>query len=505
MKKIIKMNTGKNVLSLGNFCNIVKETAINKHNSNQVEVCCILFNKESINPSTINNYCTGLRSINSDYKQIYLNYQKKITKNKLILCDKVIEICNILSGNIYEITDKLTYINTNKKLKELSIKLINLAKEDKNLNIDYLNKLNNYFDDNNLYELIVNVIFYIVLENKQPIYEIGDNKEVIEKILNNTTISPYELEKFLNLQLKEGINFTYNLYNLAKENNAYACYELGLLEFKGEIEGYPRYYESLKYFKISSEKNHPSACYLIAYIILKGFVNANKDDINYALVNLEKAIKLGNAASLNLLGQLYLEGKYKEQNINLALKYFEEAKEKKYVYASNNLGKYYENQKQYHKALEYYQESANYQESWACNKVAEFYRLGKHVKKDELKAYKLYMTAISSPIKNRNFYAHYNLAKYYYLQGNISANIEKNQELALKHYTIASNHGIIEAQIDLLIIKTLQYKEKPNTSLLEEINSLKRILENNKMYNQNIKKKVEDNLNNIKKEINLNI
>ena len=70
MKKIIKMNTGKNVLSLGNFCNIVKETAINKHNSNQVEVCCILFNKESINPSTINNYCTGLRSINSDYKQI---------------------------------------------------------------------------------------------------------------------------------------------------------------------------------------------------------------------------------------------------------------------------------------------------------------------------------------------------------------------------------------------------------------------------------------------------
>ena len=71
MKKYIKLNIDDNHLSWGNFCRIIKEYAVNKTSALQIEVFCTIFNIDSINDTTVNNYCVGCRSINNEYKQIF--------------------------------------------------------------------------------------------------------------------------------------------------------------------------------------------------------------------------------------------------------------------------------------------------------------------------------------------------------------------------------------------------------------------------------------------------
>ena len=73
----IKLNNNDNHLSLGNLFNIIKKISKNKSGAIQTELFCILFNIDNISETTVNNYCTGFRSINSTYKQIYINYKKK--------------------------------------------------------------------------------------------------------------------------------------------------------------------------------------------------------------------------------------------------------------------------------------------------------------------------------------------------------------------------------------------------------------------------------------------
>ncbi len=80
MNTYIKLNNNNNHLSLGNLFTIIKKMSKNKSAAIQSELFCILFNIENISETTVNNYCTGLRSINSTYKQIYINYLKKIRK-----------------------------------------------------------------------------------------------------------------------------------------------------------------------------------------------------------------------------------------------------------------------------------------------------------------------------------------------------------------------------------------------------------------------------------------
>ena len=76
----IKLNNNPYHLSLGNLFNEIKSISINKTSAIQTEIFCILFNVDTISDTTVNNYCTGYRSIGNDYKQIYLNYQKKYKK-----------------------------------------------------------------------------------------------------------------------------------------------------------------------------------------------------------------------------------------------------------------------------------------------------------------------------------------------------------------------------------------------------------------------------------------
>ena len=74
MKDFIRLNVNDKYLSLGNFFRIIKEESTNSATFLQSNLFSIIFNTDDIADSTVNNYCTGLRSINPKYR----NYFKEI-------------------------------------------------------------------------------------------------------------------------------------------------------------------------------------------------------------------------------------------------------------------------------------------------------------------------------------------------------------------------------------------------------------------------------------------
>ena len=70
------------------------------------------------------------------------------------------------------------------------------------------------------------LILYIILDNKQPIYIEEFDIELDE-----------ELKDYLKINLYEGISYISSLKELAKKDNKYACAELGSLEFSGLVSG----------------------------------------------------------------------------------------------------------------------------------------------------------------------------------------------------------------------------------------------------------------------------
>jgi TPR repeat protein len=219
---------------------------------------------------------------------------------------------------------------------------------------------------------------------------------------------------------------------LSNKNNMYACAELGSLEFDGLISGEKNYDKSYEYYMRAALKNHPKACWMVANLMLSGKVKMNFDIMWKYLY---KSIELGSAAGYNTLGLLYKKGINKENKVDLekAKEYFLISSEMGYVYAFNNLGKLYEDEGNVEEAIKYYKISADMMESWALNKVGEYYR-----KKGDYKtAFIYYSKSIEAPINEKNNYAYYNLAKYYYENGNICANIKVDSKKAECYYKLS--------------------------------------------------------------------
>lgn len=494
-KNYIKLNNNNNHLSLGNFCRIIKQNSLNKTFANQTNIFSTILNIDDVNESTINNYCIGCRSIGNDYKELCFNHKHNYKKNKNYMLDIILNLLSILDGYIY--TDEyknIKFINNNKNLIKTVNNLYTITKNDKTISNTFTNNINKLINQNNYYECIIEFIFYIILEKKQPIHIDNIVNETIENILNNTNISINDLDHFLNIQFKDGINYIYSLKELYKQNNPYACFELGLMEYKGEISGTPRYTKAYEYLKIAASYNHPRANYLIGKMLLnKNIGNLSKNDIDLAYNYFKTAEKLGNIASLNTLGLYYLNIKNNEKK---AIYYFKLAANKNYVYAYNNLGKIEENKKNYKKAFEYYLKSATLNESWCCNKVGEYYRLGLGTEKNLKLAYTYYTKSIDVPINLINYYAKYNLAKYFYLNGNYEANIEKDENKAISFFKDASNNNILEASIELLYY----YIKKDKQKYSNEINNYINLIESHKKYNNTIKKEIETTIKNIKEK-----
>ena len=500
-KNFIKMNNNQNQLSLGNFCRIVKEIAQNKSFANQTEVFYCLFGVNNVSDSTINNYCIGYRSIGTEFRQKYIIYKRNYLNQPEIFDEVVLGLMSILDGEVYP---KLTHEGIISKTKnnylfnKLINELYNLAKNDKTVSDEFTENIHNQIVQNELYKTLCDILIYIVLEKKQPVYIEVSQKEIVENILNNTNISVSELEKFLKLQMQDGINYTHALKKLAKEKNPYACYEMGDMEYTGKMVGYPRYIKSYEYFKIAAEKNHPRACWLIAQMFYqKKIGDLSADDLELAWYYLKKAEKAGSVAAINTIGTCYLNGLVPKQKKSetKAIEYFKKATEYEYVYAYNNLGKIYENKKEYKKAFKYFLFGAEKEESWACNKVGEYYRLGITCEKDMKQAFKYYNLATEVPLNILDHWAYFNLAKYFYLNGSADAGIEKNISKAVSYFKKAGEAGVAEAYEQLIYIYIDKYINSTSDYHLNKINEYLDKLSKYKYYDKcksNLKEKMSE-------------
>lgn len=499
----IKLNNNNEHLSLGNLFNQIKKLSINKSSAIQTEIFCILFNIDNISDTTVGNYCTGYRAIGNQYKQIYLNYKKKYPKDNTILLETINNLISIIEGIIHNY-QTINDLNTNENLKKLTTNLFNIAKNDisvpNTLKKEILNQINN----KEYYQALINMLFFIILEKKQPIKNDDLIIETIQDILNNTNISISNLKKYLEIQFKEGISLIPSLKKLAKENNPYALFELGNMEYNGIISGTCRYELAYNYHLQAANLNHPASNWMISHMILnKKIGSLSDDDISLAWSYLMKAKSLNSISSLNTIGLCYLHGTnpQKEINLNLAITYFKEAANKAYPYAYNNLGLIYEKQKDYQKALSYYLKSANLEESWACNKVGEFYRLGLGTNKDLSISYKYYLLGSESPIKNLYPWNILNLVKYFYLEGSAIIGIEKDLDKSI--ILLEKINYLEEAQELLLYTYYQRYLTNKSTDNLNNTLKYLDILNSNPKINFKQKKEIETTLQNLSTKITL--
>ena len=492
MNNYIKLNDNYNHLSLGNLFNLIKSNAKNKSSAIQTEIFCILFNIDNISDTTVGNYCTGYRAIGNTYKQIYLTYQKKYHKINTILINTIGNIISIMDGYLCDYST-IEEINESISLKKLVIGLHNLAKNDIYVPTSLKKDLLAYIESGNYYEAICNILFFIILEKKQPLYESDLVLETIEEILNNTNMSVNDLKRYLEIDFKEGINFIPSLKKLAEENNPYALHELGNKEYNGEITGYPRYEEAFKYHKLASSFNHPTSYWMLAHMLFnKKIGSLSNDDLTEATTYLEKALSLGSISALNTMGLCYFNGwnKDKEINFDKAKEYFLKAAEKDYLYAYNNLGRLYENNKDYTNALSYYLKSADNEESWACNKVGLYYFNGLGTPKDLKKAFHYFTLGANAPISNRNSWNIYNLIVLFYLKGNGQLGIKKDINKCLELLNNTKPFPEIN-ELYLYCYYNLYFENKTKDNL-DKVNYYLSLLNNS--LNNETKKNIEENL-----------
>lgn len=492
--KYVKMNNNQRHLSLGNFCRIVKELSLNKAFATQSEIFAGLFGIDDVSDSTVNNYCIGYRAIGSDFKKNYIKRKKYPNRE---FDDTIISIYNILKGQINSVKnhDEIIKITQDDLFKKLCLNLYNLAKNDEDVTPLFTRNIYKLINENKYYDCMCEILLYIVLEKPQPIYTDKTQREMLEELLNNTNISMNDLESFLKVQLQDGINYIYSLKKLSKQNNPYASFELGDMEYKGIMSGIPRYNKAYDFFNISASKNHPRAHWLIGKMLMEGKIgNKTKEDLKKGFNHLKEAEKLGSIAAINSIGLCYLKGIYKNKNKEKSIKYFNLAASHDYVYAHNNLGKIYEIDGDLKKAFEHYYISSSLEESWACNKMGVWYKDGIYVSKDLKKSFEYFNLALNVPKILLNHWAYFNLAKYFYLNGSYEANVEKDLNKAINYFDKCKDF-IDDAYLELIDIYIKLYKKDLNDEHLNKINEYIKVLslkDNYEKYEKIIGKKMSN-------------
>lgn len=494
-KKFVRLNIDDNHLSLGNFIRIIKENSTSSASFYQSDLFCIIFNLDStIADSTVNNYCTGFRKINNMYKNYYVNLKEDYKKNNLVLLPTILNILNTLYENKTSLsTDSLKYINNDKKLKEICEKLYYISKNDVYVPSSFSEILYKHLQKNNLYEFICQVLFYIIIDKKQPIQIDESLNNIIEKNIYGTNISLNSIEDYVNIQLNSSIWSIRAIFELAKNNNPFACFEIASLEFFGVISGCPRYEKAYEYYKIAESSGHPTATWAIGYLYYNGYIGSkSKHDLYLAFKYFNKARKLKCSNAFNSLGLIILNGNipHIKPNEKLACYYFEKAVLLGNVYGYNNLGKIYENKKEYNKAFYYFNKASDVSDSYAQNKMGEYYRLGLGCKKDLKKSYEYYLESSNSCKFTLCVWSKYNLAKYFYKYGVPEIGIKKDIKKSVRLLEEISD-CLIEALEELIYIHyELYLKSKKDENIKKKVKLYITKLECMENYDENIKKRV---------------
>ena len=504
-KNYVKLNNNNRHLSLGNLFRILKEEANNKNFTIQSEIFCILFDIDSISDTTVNNYCTGVRAINSKYKSIYVNWKNKYAKDKTIFKDIILNIiATIDSKNVFITRDyfnqSLDVINSNQKFNKVCLRLYNISKNDLEVTNEFSSLLKRLLDNKNLYEFFIQVLFFTILDKKQPVYIEDKFMDTLDDFLYSSEVSSDDAIDFVTVQLKGGLWSIRGIHELAKKGNPYACFEMGSLELYGEVAGYPRYQESYEFYKTAAQKNHPNAIWAIGHLYFNGFIgNKSRSDMKKAFHYFNRARKLNCISAINSLGLAYKYGNipFIHKDIKKAKKLFEFAASKNYVYAINNLGLIYEAEKNYNKAFELFKSSALQGESWAANKVGQMYQFGTGVKKDLKQAFNYYTKSTQATIYSVCFWSKYNLAHYFYELGVPELGIKKDLNKSISLLKECVDRNIFKACEDLIYIYYSLYKETGDTSNLENA----KFYANMYLSKDECNKETVKNINNMLKKI----
>ncbi len=269
----IRLNTNDNYLSLGNVFRIIKEFS-NYHNTFwQPTLFAVIFGTDEIADSTVNNYCTGLRAIHPKYKSTFMKIKNDYKNDKTIFITIIGKILQLIENP--EVTiEALTIekINKNEKWKHICDRLYSISKNDSDVSILLSNELYKNLENGNFYNFFVQVLFYVILEKKQPIFLHEKVNEVIEKSIYETNISLLSIQDFLKIQLNSGIWSIRGIQQLAKRNNPFACFEMASMEYYGFITGRTRYEEAYNYYKIAADYHHPVANWAIGYLYYQGHI-----------------------------------------------------------------------------------------------------------------------------------------------------------------------------------------------------------------------------------------
>ena len=475
-KNYVKLNNNNRHLSLGNLFRILKEETNNKNFTIQSEIFCILFNIDSISDTTVNNYCTGVRAINSKYKNIYVNWRLKYSKDETIFKDIILNIiATIDNKNVYITKDyfkqSIDAINNNTKFSKVCLRLYNISKNDLEVTKEFSSQLKRLLDAKNLYKFFVEVLFFVVLDKKQPVYIEDKFMDTLDDFLYSSEVSSDDAIDFVTVQLKGGLWSIRGIHELAKKGNPYACFEMGSLELYGQVAGYHRYQESFEYYKTAAQKKHPNAIWALGHLYYNGFVGTkSRDDMKKAFHYFNRARKVNCIAAINSLGTVFKEGNipFIRRDLKKAKKLFEFAAGKNYVYAINNLGIMYEEEGNYKKALELFKSSSSQGESWASNKLGQMYRLGLGTKKNLKKAFEYYTKATDATLYSICFWSKYNLAHYYYENGVPEIGIAKDIDKSISLLEECIRHNITKAYEDLIYIYYAKYTENGNLQDLEK-------------------------------------
>ncbi len=475
-KNYVKLNNNNRHLSLGNLFRILKEEANNKNFTIQSEIFCILFNIDSISDTTVNNYCTGVRAINSKYKSIYVLWKNQYKKDETIFKDIILNIIATIDSqtifkNREDFKKSLDSINSNAKFNKVCLRLYNISKNDLEVTKEFSSQLKRLLDAKNLYKFFIEILFFVILDKKQPVYIEDKFMDTLDDFLYSSEVSSDDAIDFVTVQLKGGLWSIRGIHELAKRGNPYACFEMGSLELYGQVAGFPRYQESYDFYQTAASKNHPNAIWALGHLYYNGFVGSkSREDMKKAFRYFNRARKLNCISAINSLGTVFKEGKvpFIHKDFKKAKKMFEFAASKNYVYAINNLGIMYEEEGNYKKAFELYKSSASQGESWAANRIGQMYRLGKGTSKNLKKAFEYYTLATQATIYSVCFWSKYNLAHYYYENGVANLGIKKDIDKSITLLEECINHNVYRAYEDLIYIYFEKYKETGDKKFLNK-------------------------------------
>lgn len=259
-----------------------------------------------------------------------------------------------------------------------------------------------------------------------------DNDGNIEKEFEQSEESDNEQFEFTNNSIED-------LYKQAQNDNSYAQYKLGKMYLKGENVKQDAEY-GVRWLLKAIKQNNRYAQYLLGKAIFKGeylpIDNNLPLDIDFAVELLLKASDQGNEYASYTLGKAFVEGDLLPQDINAGIELLLKASEKNCEPAWCYLGKMFYKGigviKDIDTAIYYFEKAVKENNTYAA------YSLGKiYSSEDEYIDMNKAIYYFRIAANDNNSFAEYQLSKIY-LYGN---GVEKNYDIAMHYLNLSAEHG----------------------------------------------------------------